>query len=367
MASALESDLGPIVTMMPGIRPGCGKHVELPPITAFFWHDSAVLSLGRALWQRIRNNVVLFVEVVKAKPSVCICIEPDSWLIAGFARRLYGTRLAVDLQEYYPDRSLAFPKVIRRPIYNVIRGVMRILARHTELIIHVSPERERVYSWIKGKRKTLYMLYPESAITGPRAMSDESRSNRVTIAHAGALRPTYAGKELLQAMDLIREQAPNCILRVWGGLVGMADMSRQSRALLDTGTIDIKSVVSKNELLIELTSCDIGLSLVLPIDNTHIYAQPRKLYEYMAAGIPVVGSDVPTIRRIIEDFQCGVVVDARDPRAIAEAIIRLSRDPELRKKLGENGRQAIRSRFNAAAERERLVTSVRSLLTGTRA
>jgi glycosyltransferase involved in cell wall biosynthesis len=80
-----------------------------------------------------------------------------------------------------------------------------------------------------------------------------------------------------------------------------------------------------------IKGADVGLSLVLPVDVTHRLASPTKLFEYMMAGLPVIGSDVPEIREVVARWNCGLLVDAAKPHEIAAAIIRLAAETAQRK------------------------------------
>jgi len=84
-------------------------------------------------------------------------------------------------------------------------------------------------------------------------------------------------------------------------------------------------------------------------------AQPTKLYEYMSAGIPVIASNFPLWREIIESNDCGLCVDPQKPAEIAAAIDRLITDPALARRLGDNGRAAVRSTYNWEAEQDKLI------------
>ncbi len=97
-----------------------------------------------------------------------------------------------------------------------------------------------------------------------------------------------------------------------------------------------------------------GLVTFHPLPN-HIDAQPNKMFEYMSAGIPVISSDFPLWREIIEGNQCGICVDPLDPKAIAGAIDQLVKDPEMARRMGENGRQAILAKYNWAIEEKKLL------------
>lgn len=73
------------------------------------------------------------------------------------------------------------------------------------------------------------------------------------------------------------------------------------------------------------------------------------LIEAMAAGVPVIATDVPGICDVVEHERTGLLVPARSPRAIAAAVIRLRDDPCLRERLVEQGMATVRQRFSFAA------------------
>jgi glycosyltransferase involved in cell wall biosynthesis len=71
-----------------------------------------------------------------------------------------------------------------------------------------------------------------------------------------------------------------------------------------------------------------------------VRALPTKLFEYLALGLPVIASDFPAWRDIVERHACGICVNPEDPRAIAAAIEYLHDNPEERARLGANARAA---------------------------
>jgi glycosyltransferase involved in cell wall biosynthesis len=87
----------------------------------------------------------------------------------------------------------------------------------------------------------------------------------------------------------------------------------------------------------------------------YIDSLPVKMFEYMAAGIPVIASDFPLWRTIVKRNGCGLCVDPLDPKAIADAIDYLVLNPKTARRMGENGRRAVLKKFNWAVEEEKLL------------
>jgi glycosyltransferase involved in cell wall biosynthesis len=89
----------------------------------------------------------------------------------------------------------------------------------------------------------------------------------------------------------------------------------------------------------------IGISPNLRTANQE-KAIPTKLFEYMAAGLPIVTSNLPNQIRIIDEARAGLLAQPEDPASFAAAIRELVRDPSLARQLGSNGQRAFRECYS---------------------
>jgi glycosyltransferase involved in cell wall biosynthesis len=97
-----------------------------------------------------------------------------------------------------------------------------------------------------------------------------------------------------------------------------------------------------------------GLVTLHPVAS-HRDALPVEMFEYMAAGLPVIASRFPLWRDMVEGNACGVCVDPSDPVAIAAAIDHFVLHPDLARRMGENGRRAVLQQYNWQPESRKLV------------
>jgi glycosyltransferase involved in cell wall biosynthesis len=104
-----------------------------------------------------------------------------------------------------------------------------------------------------------------------------------------------------------------------------------------------------------------GVAVFQPLRN-HTESQPNKLFEYMAAGLPVVASDFPHWRSLLGPVQCAEFSDPASPSAIAEALARLVSDPSRAQEMGARGREAVRAEFNWEAQGQALLALYRELV-----
>jgi len=106
--------------------------------------------------------------------------------------------------------------------------------------------------------------------------------------------------------------------------------------------------------------CKAGLVIFHPVPN-HIDAQPNKIFEYMASGLPVIGSNFPLWKEIIEQGGCGICVDPMKPEAISQAIKTIIENPEKSSKMGANGIRLVKEKYNWDAENVKLVAFYKGL------
>ncbi len=104
-----------------------------------------------------------------------------------------------------------------------------------------------------------------------------------------------------------------------------------------------------------------GLVTLHPIIN-YIDALPVKMFEYMVAGIPVIASNFPLWRGIIEGNQCGLCVDPLNPSEIAKAIDYILTHPAEAQRMGENGLRAVKEKYNWDIEEKKLLALYGQLL-----
>jgi len=119
--------------------------------------------------------------------------------------------------------------------------------------------------------------------------------------------------------------------------------------------VQLVGQVSYLEALNWINKASVGLVALQPVTQ-YQGALPTKLLEYMAAGVPVVASNILPARYILKDFNCGILVEPSNPEQYAEAIISLLTHPKKAQQLGKNGHQAVLANYDWHREEEKLVS-----------
>jgi glycosyltransferase involved in cell wall biosynthesis len=110
-----------------------------------------------------------------------------------------------------------------------------------------------------------------------------------------------------------------------------------------------------------LAAADACIAILKPIP---LYATvyPNKVFDYMAAGRPVLLAIDGVIREVVEEAQAGVFVPPGDPLALADAIRRLADDPEAARLMGQRGRLCVEQRFDRAELAAKMLSIMEELV-----
>lgn len=125
-------------------------------------------------------------------------------------------------------------------------------------------------------------------------------------------------------------------------------------------SVDYRGRVPHDEVPGLLAGARAGLVTLLPTPN-HLISSPVKLFEYMAMGLPVISSDFPAWRALLDGVDCAIFVDPTDPGDIARALRQILADPHRARAMGEAGRAAVRTEFNWAKQLDNLVDAYRRI------
>ncbi|PYV15371.1 MAG: glycosyltransferase family 1 protein, partial [Acidobacteria bacterium] len=107
-------------------------------------------------------------------------------------------------------------------------------------------------------------------------------------------------------------------------------------------SVELTGAVSTESIPGLLASMDVGVAPYPKLER--FYFSPLKIYEYMAAGLPVVASRLGQIEQVIEHGRNGLLCAPGDASDLSHALIRLRSDPRLRAKLGSNARATVLAR-----------------------
>jgi glycosyltransferase involved in cell wall biosynthesis len=259
-------------------------------------------------------------------------------LVAGVtAARRHGARLVYDAHELYPE--LAGLGASERTRWGRLE---RKLIGVPNAVIVPSEGRADEFARRYGIARPHVVMNAPPASPAP----DPTTGPLAALRRPGELLAVYAGGYTAGRglENLVR--AAGRVAGVRLAMLGFGSLEGDLRTLarregLDGDRVVFCPPVAHDEVVAAVAAADIGVAPYLPVGLNNILAAPNKLFEYLHAGLAVAGSDLPDIRRVVEEHRVGALFDAGDPASIAAALSKLADDSvEL---------NAMRSRAREAA------------------
>lgn len=312
-------------------------HTRYARVTKLYWH---------AMTRALRTGAGLF------------HLHDPELIPLGLVFKALGKKVIYDAHEDLPKQVMSkhwIPKSLRRPVALVAAIAERLAARFFDSVIVATPS---IAENFPGGKAVVVQNYPvlENGFLDQTA-AYEGRSHK--IIYAGGISLVRGAREMVQAIDRI-ESFPNARL-VLAGRFETPSLEEELKASPGWRRVEYLGWVSREELTRQMVESRIGLVLFHPEPN-HINSQPNKLFEYMAAGLPVVASNFPMWEDLISETGGGLVVDPLDVQGIANAIAWLLDHPREAAEMGRRGRRAVLERFNWSAEAKKLVGLYERLL-----
>jgi glycosyltransferase involved in cell wall biosynthesis len=303
----------------------------------------------RNRFERMTRTMFSIYRIALAERADIYHFHDPELMLLGLMLRLHGKEVIFDVHEDIPRDILDkpwIPRFLRRPTSLAAKAVLRVLQRGYSGIVAATPAIAENYS---HPRKIVVANYPcveELAAKAQRPIADRERS----VIYVGEISALRGAAEMVSAIGTLR----GAVRLLLVGPFEDAALRERVCKLPGWRYVDYLGPRHRSDLPDLLSTARAGLLLMLPAEN-HYDALPTKVFEYMAAGIPVIVSDaVPLSAKIVRERQCGLVVDPRDENAVADAIRFIAEHPEDAQAMGERGRAAALEQYQWATEGTKL-------------
>jgi glycosyltransferase involved in cell wall biosynthesis len=305
----------------------------------------------------IRTIWAVYWAAVKEDADLYHFHDPELLLI-GVLLKLQGKKVIYDVHEDY--RGIMgvkqwLPWGMHKPASIAARICETILSRACDRVIAATPVIARIF---RPEQTRLVQNYPWLyELSTPDSLPYDKRE--AIVAYVGWLDDTRGMREMARAVELAAREMP--VKLVLGGKVqdgASSNFEKDGPSEL----VEYLGFLSRPQVKKLIASARIGIVTFLSSVN-YDESQPTKLFEYMSGSLPVIASDFPVYRRIVESAKCGLLVDPRNPAAIADAILWLMRNPLEAAEMGRNGRRAVAEKYNWEREADSLLATYAELQT----
>jgi glycosyltransferase involved in cell wall biosynthesis len=169
------------------------------------------------------------------------------------------------------------------------------------------------------------------------------------VCYVGGMSEVRGIKEMVKAMEFIDKVTLNL-----GGVFSEKNTEEEVKTYNGWQKVNELGFLNRDEVSEIYSQSKAGLVTLRPIIN-YLDALPVKMFEYMSAGIPVIASNFPLWKKLVEDNNCGVCVNPLKPKEIAEAIEYIISHPKEAEKMGQNGRKVVLEKYNWDIEKNKLL------------
>lgn len=294
--------------------------------------------------------------VARARPAVAHFHDPEllPWALL---LRLWGIKVVYDVHEDMPQQvkhNPGLPKAAQKLLPPFVAVAEWIGAR---LINGIVAPTTTIADRFPPAKTVLVRNFPLlSELHTPNSVP--MRDRPLEMAYVGAISEVRNIYGMIQAVA--RLPYPEARLRLVGRFA-IPETERRAMAMSEWRSVKFDGWASRQEVAGVLADARAGLVLLKPVAH-EMLALPIKLFEYMAAGLPVISSDFPVWREIVESSDCALLVDPLDINAITAAMQWIIDHPAEAQAMGERGRRAVEERLNWGREGEALTTFYRNTL-----
>jgi len=271
--------------------------------------------------------------------------DPELLLVTPWLRRQTGRPTIYDVHEVYADFIKVkdyMPAWLRYPIAWNFRWLEPLLARLQSLF----------------NFPALSFVRQAVAATGP------SRPREPIILYLGGMERNRGTTLMVEAFARVRQAAPAARLLLVGHFMPPAledEVRQRAQRLRISDALTIIGRVPFEQIGAYLQQAAVGWVSWQPVPKNEKNI-PTKLFEYMAYGIPVVSSDLPSTRQFVDHGENGLLVPAGDPVAHAAAILEILEHPQKGARMGRRGQELVQTRYNWGEMEKRLLALYADLL-----
>ena len=302
--------------------------------------------MTRTIW-------LVYRKALKVNADVYHFHDPELIPI-GLLLRCHGKRVIYDVHEDYSEAILYkkwLPSQIRKIVAMLSDCFEKSMASYFSGVITVT---YRIGQRFDSNNRNVVVVQNFPILN---EMFDEEfmvpwndRENAaVFVGSIGAIRGI---REMVEALQLIPDNLN--IQLLLAGYFSSESLKKEIQSMHGWERCEYVGYTQLRDVTKLLGRAKIGLVLTHPVSNL-LNGQPVKLYEYMSAGIPVIASNFPLWRKVIEESGCGICVNPLNPEEIADAIIWLLDNQEEAEKMGLRGRRAVEERYNWGMEEKKLL------------
>jgi glycosyltransferase involved in cell wall biosynthesis len=294
------------------------------------------------------------VPAVRAlQPDLVHCNDYNTMWIGVAAKLLCRSAVVYDSHELWADRSLR-----SEPRWWLV-ACEALFVRVADRVVTTSPAyAEELARRYRIPPPVVVRNIPERPASGASPGPTGAAGDGRLLVYVGGLQPNRGIEQSIRALAMVSGARLRLIGP--GAPEYRVELERLVHSLGLEERVDFVDPVPPERLLAEIAGADAGLALIEPACLSYRLTLPNKLFEYVLAGVPVVGSDLPMIASFVAEHGVGMTVDPEDVAEVARAVEEVL-DPQRNARY-RRAAAASAPTLDSSKEREVLAGVYRDLL-----
>jgi len=287
--------------------------------TAFQYKRFRMLFTAGPLFYAAFNTRLFLVLLFKPRPDLLISNDLDTLPANYMISRIRKVPLIYDSHEYFTE----VPELINRPFTQKIwKGIERCLVPKIQDAVTVSPSIAGLYMEEYKKEFRVVRNLPRRREPVSDPSLRERYGGKNIILYQGAINIGRGLEVMIRTMQYL----DNAVFLVAGAGDIVSRLESMINELNVGDRVFLIGRLHPDELFPVTCNADIGLSFEEDMGLNYRYALPNKLFDYIHAGIPVLCSDLPEMKSVVEQYGVGIATSVREPERLAGIIQNMFRD-----------------------------------------
>ena len=299
----------------------------------------------------------LFTRLTRKKADVVHCFNLDTILPGWCIAKMKGCRTVLDLCEpgYYTNWPRKYQLLVK-----MVQGFERFFARRFDYLLVHNLYQVNKFTGYGITTLELIGSYPNRSLIVDKIPEKRDKANEIVVGRIGSIYKNNGVEEMVEVFKRLKMSFPQLRLLLAGKV--FEEFREEFELLIEPirDSTQLTGEFSPQDLPGLYREIDVSVQLCRRTDWFKDIT-PTKFFETLACGVPVVTSDIGDLRAIINEYECGVIVDETDLDSILTGIKRLADNKEIRRKMAENGWRAVQERYNWDLMGEKLIAVYQGL------
>jgi glycosyltransferase involved in cell wall biosynthesis len=304
------------------------------------------------LLKLLGTQLTLLKEARAQRADVYCANDLDTLLLAVDSG--VGRKKIYDSHELWPDMIIGAPPFFKA----LLREVEGRLVKHVDVTMTVNEFIAEELMKRHSLRQRPSVVYNTTTPAGkPRYKPAKTKRTKVAL-YQGRYSPERGLENVVRSAEYLLPDI-RIVLRGYGAI------EQELRRLGNhKPNVTFEEPVRMEELVGAANEADVGIVPYLPTNLCNYLASPNKLFEYLAAGLPVAASNIPFMRKVILENHIGALFDPYDPKSVAEVLNYITRPATL--EACRRNIPHVADRYNWGVDSVKLLEIYRGLISGRR-